>query len=40
MVTTDRLAIIGMHQHFPGFAHLVRSGSGYKLIPEASEPTL
>jgi hypothetical protein len=24
-----------MHLHFPGFSHLVRSGSGYRLIPEA-----
>jgi len=24
-----------MHLHFPGFAHLVRDGSGYRLIPEA-----
>ena len=28
MVATDRLAITGMHLHFPGFAHLVRRGSG------------
>ena len=40
MVATDRLAITGMHLHFPGFAHLVRRGSGYQLIPEAWEQTL
>ena len=40
MVATDRLAITGMHLHFPGFAHLVRHGSGYQLIPEAWEQTL
>jgi glyoxylase-like metal-dependent hydrolase (beta-lactamase superfamily II) len=34
MVATDRLAI------FPGFAHLVRRGSGYQLVPEAWEQTL
>jgi glyoxylase-like metal-dependent hydrolase (beta-lactamase superfamily II) len=26
LVATDRLAITGMHLHFPGFAHLVRRG--------------
>ena len=30
-----RLLVTGMHLHFPGFAHLVRDGSGYRLIPEA-----
>jgi glyoxylase-like metal-dependent hydrolase (beta-lactamase superfamily II) len=35
MVATDRLLITGMHLHFPGFAHLVRDGAGYRLIPEA-----
>jgi glyoxylase-like metal-dependent hydrolase (beta-lactamase superfamily II) len=35
MVATDRLLVTGMHLHFPGFSHLVRSGSGYRLIPEA-----
>jgi glyoxylase-like metal-dependent hydrolase (beta-lactamase superfamily II) len=40
MAATDRLAITGMHLHFPGFAHLVRRGSGYQLIPEAWEQTL
>jgi hypothetical protein len=24
-----------MHLHYPGFAHLVRDGTGYRLIPEA-----
>ena len=40
MVTTDRMLIVGMHLHFPGFAHLVRSGSGYRLIPAAWEQAL
>jgi hypothetical protein len=40
MVATDRLAVTGMHLHFPGFAHLARSGTGYRLIPEAWEQTL
>ena len=37
MVATDRLAITGMHLHFPGFAHLVRRGNAYQLIPESWE---
>jgi glyoxylase-like metal-dependent hydrolase (beta-lactamase superfamily II) len=40
MVATDRLLVTGMHLHFPGFAHLVRSGTGYRLIPAAWEQTL
>lgn len=34
MVTTDRQLIAGMHVHFPGFAHLVRNGDGYLMLPE------
>ncbi len=34
MAATDRLLIAGMHTHFPGFAHLVRAGNGYRLIQE------
>jgi glyoxylase-like metal-dependent hydrolase (beta-lactamase superfamily II) len=37
MVATDRLRVTGMHLHFPGFAHLVRRGTGYHLIPTAWE---
>ena len=40
MVATDRLAVTGMHLHFPGFAHLARRGTGYQLIPEAWEQVL
>ena len=40
MVVAERLAITGMHLHFPGFAHLVRRGTGYQLIPEAWEQAL
>jgi glyoxylase-like metal-dependent hydrolase (beta-lactamase superfamily II) len=40
MAATDRLLVTGMHLHFPGFAHLVRSGSGYRLIPAAWEQAL
>jgi glyoxylase-like metal-dependent hydrolase (beta-lactamase superfamily II) len=35
MAATDRLLVTGMHLHFPGFSHLVRSGSAYRLIPAA-----
>ena len=34
MVTNDRQLIAGMHVHFPGFAHLTRSGDGYIMLPE------
>lgn len=34
-VATDRLAIAGMHLHFPAFAHVARDGSGYRLVPDA-----
>ena len=40
MVATDRLLVTGMHLHFPGFAHLVRDGAGYRLIPEAWQHAL
>jgi hypothetical protein len=34
MVTTDRLLVAGMHMHFPGFAHIVRQGDSYDMLPE------
>ena len=34
MVTNDRQLIAGMHVHFPGFAHMARSGDGYIMLPE------
>jgi glyoxylase-like metal-dependent hydrolase (beta-lactamase superfamily II) len=34
MVTTDKQLIAGMHVHFPGFAHMVRQGDGYLMLPE------
>ena len=40
MVAADRLLVTGMHMHFPGFAHLVRRGTGYQLIPAAWEQEL
>ncbi len=33
-VVTDRQLIAGMHVHFPGFAHVVRSGDSYAMVPE------
>jgi glyoxylase-like metal-dependent hydrolase (beta-lactamase superfamily II) len=34
-VAADRLAVAGMHLHFPAFAHLAREGGGYRLVPDA-----
>jgi glyoxylase-like metal-dependent hydrolase (beta-lactamase superfamily II) len=34
-VATDRQLIAGMHVHFPGFAHLVKQGDQYLVLPEA-----
>src|ERR1700761_1092021 len=34
MVTNDRQLIAGMHVHFPGFAHLVKQGDNYLMLPE------
>ncbi len=33
-VATDRQLIAGMHVHFPGFAHLVKHGDQYMMLPE------
>jgi glyoxylase-like metal-dependent hydrolase (beta-lactamase superfamily II) len=33
-VVTDRQLIAGMHVHFPGFAHLVKQGDEYLMLPE------
>jgi len=35
MVATDRIAVAGMHLHYPGFGNLARTASGYHLVPEA-----
>lgn len=34
MAATERLAVAGMHMHFPAFSHVVQEGSGYRFIPE------
>jgi hypothetical protein len=40
MAVSERLLIAGMHVHFPGFAHVVRRGDGYELVPEAWQVSL
>ena len=35
LVATERLLVAGMHLHIPAFAHLVRNGSAYRLVPES-----
>jgi len=35
MVAADRLAVAGMHMHFPGFLRIARRGDGYVLQAEA-----
>jgi glyoxylase-like metal-dependent hydrolase (beta-lactamase superfamily II) len=40
MAVSERLLIAGMHVHFPGFAHVVRRGDGYELVPEARQVSL
>jgi hypothetical protein len=34
MVATDGLLVAGMHLNFPGYAHVVRDGPTYALVPE------
>ena len=34
MVATDRQLVAGMHVHFPGFAHVVKHGDSYAMVPE------
>jgi len=40
MVASENLLVTGMHLHFPGFARIIREGSGYRLVPEAWRQTL
>ena len=35
MVASESLLVTGMHLHFPGFAHVMRDGASYRLVPEA-----
>jgi hypothetical protein len=34
LVASERLLVAGGHLHMPGFAHLVRDGGSYRLVPE------
>ncbi len=34
MVASERMLVGGMHLHFPGFSHLVRTATGYAVAPE------
>ena len=34
MAAADRLAVAGMHLHYPGFGHVARTGDGYRFVPE------
>jgi glyoxylase-like metal-dependent hydrolase (beta-lactamase superfamily II) len=34
LVATEGLLVAGMHLHLPAFAHLTKSATGYRLIPE------
>ena len=38
MTASDRILVAGMHLQFPTFAHIVRDGGGYALVPEAWSP--
>lgn len=40
MVASEGLRVTGMHLHFPGFAHVLRDGNGYRLVPEVWQQTL
>jgi len=40
MVASEGLLVTGMHLHFPGFAHVLRDGGTYRLVPEAWRQTL
>lgn len=34
MAATERLAVAGMHMHFPAFSYVVRDGNGYRFVPK------
>ncbi|HEX4766112.1 MAG TPA: MBL fold metallo-hydrolase [Lichenihabitans sp.] len=40
LVARERTLVAGMHLHVPAFAHLVKSGEGYRLVPEPWAVTL
>jgi glyoxylase-like metal-dependent hydrolase (beta-lactamase superfamily II) len=39
-VAKERLLVAGMHLHLPAFAHVVREGDGYRLVPETWSVTV
>lgn len=34
-VASERVLVTGGHLHLPGFAHVVKAGAGFRLVPEA-----
>lgn len=40
MVTTDRMAVAGMHLDFPCFGHLAKAAEGYAFIPNVWSPSV
>jgi len=34
MAASDRMLVAGMHLHFPACSHIVREGSGFRVVPE------
>jgi glyoxylase-like metal-dependent hydrolase (beta-lactamase superfamily II) len=40
MVTTDRLAVAGMHLDFPCFGHVAKASDGYAFIPNVWRPSV
>ena len=34
MAAADRMLVAGMHLHFPACSHIVRDGSGFRVVPE------
>ncbi|RAI01749.1 MBL fold metallo-hydrolase [Acuticoccus sediminis] len=40
MVASENTLVAGMHIHFPGFGRMIRTGDGYRLVPEAWTFTL
>ena len=40
LAADEKIAVAGMHLHFPAFARVARAGSGYELIPEQWVPVV
>ena len=39
MVVTDRQLVAGMHMHYPGFAHVLKQGDSYLMLPKPWGPS-